>query len=105
MDDHGGVVIPEPLTLYTADGVRIDAGHIRGDGNVCFVLAHGFTCSWRQPALRRIAGALNRHGGVIGSTSAGTAGRADDPRSVTGRCSTSTRRSRRHADAGTNGSS
>ncbi|WP_111833179.1 alpha/beta hydrolase [Actinomadura madurae] len=66
MDDHGGVVIPEPLTLYTADGVRIDAGHIRGDGNVCFVLAHGFTCSWRQPALRRIAGALNRHGGVIG---------------------------------------
>lgn len=66
MDDHGGVVIPEPVTLYTADGVRIDAGHTRGDGNVCFVLAHGFTCSWRQPALRRIAGALHRHGGVIG---------------------------------------
>lgn len=59
-------MIPEPLTLYTADGVRIDAGHTRGDGGVCFVLAHGFTCSWRQPALRRIAGVLNRHGGVIG---------------------------------------
>lgn len=60
------VVIPEPLTLYTADDVRIDAGHLRGGGDLCFVLAHGFTCSWRQPMLRRIAGALNRHGGVIG---------------------------------------
>lgn len=59
-------MIPEPLTLYTADGVRIDAGHTRVDSAVCFVLAHGFTCSWRQPALRRIAGALSRHGGVIG---------------------------------------
>ncbi|MFI0371859.1 alpha/beta hydrolase [Actinomadura sp. 1N219] len=59
-------MIPEPLTLYTADGVRIDAGHTRGDGDLCFVLAHGFTCSWRQPVLRRIANALHRHGGVIG---------------------------------------
>ena len=57
---------PEPLTLYAADGVRIDAGHTRHEGDVCFVLAHGFTCSWRQPALRRIAAALGRHGGVIG---------------------------------------
>ncbi|WP_425427509.1 alpha/beta hydrolase [Actinomadura meyerae] len=56
---------PEPLTLFTADGVRIDAGHLRGARDVCFVLAHGFTCSWRQPALRRIAGALGRHGGVV----------------------------------------
>ncbi|WP_420884734.1 alpha/beta hydrolase [Actinomadura geliboluensis] len=56
---------PEPLTLYTADGVRIDAGHLRGADEVCFVLAHGFTCSWRQPALRRIAGSLGRHGGVL----------------------------------------
>ncbi|MFB4307471.1 alpha/beta hydrolase [Actinomadura sp. GTD37] len=60
------VTPPEPLTLYTADGVRIDAGHLRGGGDACFVLAHGFTCSWRQPALRRIAGALRPHGGVIG---------------------------------------
>lgn len=59
------VADPEPLTLYTADGVRIDAGHLRGADEVCFVLAHGFTCSWRQPALRRIAGALGRHGSVL----------------------------------------
>ncbi|WP_030171775.1 alpha/beta hydrolase [Spirillospora albida] len=57
---------PEPLTLYTSDHVRIDAGHLRGDGRLCFVLAHGFTCSWRRPSLRRIADVLNRRGGVIG---------------------------------------
>ncbi|GAA4299763.1 alpha/beta fold hydrolase [Actinomadura luteofluorescens] len=56
---------PEPLTLYTTDGVRIDAGHTPFGGEVCFILAHGFTCSWRLPALRRIAAALGRHGGVI----------------------------------------
>ncbi|TDC48465.1 alpha/beta fold hydrolase [Actinomadura sp. KC345] len=59
------VVIPEALSLYTTDDVRIDAGHRWGDGDLCFILAHGFTCSWRHAALRRIAGALNRRGGVI----------------------------------------
>ncbi|WP_157430837.1 alpha/beta hydrolase family protein [Actinomadura macra] len=57
---------PEPLTLYTTDDVRIDAGHLEGAGDLCFVLAHGFTCSWRQPVLRRIANVLNRYGGVVG---------------------------------------
>jgi pimeloyl-ACP methyl ester carboxylesterase len=56
----------EPMTLYTSDAVRIDAAHLPGERGLCFVLAHGFTCSWRQPALRRIAGVLNRYGGVIG---------------------------------------
>ncbi|WP_155885045.1 alpha/beta fold hydrolase [Actinomadura flavalba] len=55
----------EPLTLFTSDHVRLDAGHLVGDDDLCFVLAHGFTCSWRQPPLRRIAGRLHRHGGVI----------------------------------------
>ncbi|MFC0041715.1 alpha/beta fold hydrolase [Actinomadura rayongensis] len=56
---------PEPFTLFTSDHVRIDAGHAPGDRALCFVLVHGFTCSWRQPALRRIAGVLNRYGGVV----------------------------------------
>jgi pimeloyl-ACP methyl ester carboxylesterase len=55
----------EPLTLYSMDGVRIDAGHLTGADGLCVVLAHGFTGSWRQPAPRRIAAALNRVGGVI----------------------------------------
>jgi pimeloyl-ACP methyl ester carboxylesterase len=56
---------PEPLTLFADDAVRIDAGHLRGEGGLCTVLAHGFTCYWRQPMLRRIADVLNRHGGVL----------------------------------------
>lgn len=57
--------IPEPLTLTTGDGVRIDAGHLPGDGGLCVVLAHGFTCSWRQPMLRRIGHWLHRHAAVL----------------------------------------
>ncbi|WP_019634225.1 alpha/beta hydrolase [Actinomadura atramentaria] len=55
----------ESLTLFTRDAVRIDAGHSPGDRALCFVLVHGFTCSWRQPALRRIADVLRRRGGVV----------------------------------------
>ncbi|WP_307796964.1 alpha/beta hydrolase [Actinomadura barringtoniae] len=58
---------PEPLSLFASDGVRIDAGHLPGPtGGTCFVIAHGFTCSWRQPALQEIAEILHRRGGVIG---------------------------------------
>jgi pimeloyl-ACP methyl ester carboxylesterase len=58
-------VTPQPLTLYSMDGVRIDAGHLPGDDALCVVLVHGFTGSWRQPATRRIAAELNHVGGVI----------------------------------------
>jgi len=58
-------VPPQPLTLYAMDGVRIDAGHLPGDGALCVVLAHGFTGSRRQAATRRIAAELNQVGGVI----------------------------------------
>ncbi len=54
-----------PLTLHAMDGVRIDAGHLPGSGDLCHVLAHGFTGSWRQPTTRRIAAVLNLTGGVI----------------------------------------
>jgi pimeloyl-ACP methyl ester carboxylesterase len=55
----------QPLTLYSMDGVRIDAGHLPGDDGLCVVLVHGFTGNHRQPATRRIARALTRAGGVI----------------------------------------
>ncbi|HEU5158637.1 MAG TPA: alpha/beta fold hydrolase [Streptosporangiaceae bacterium] len=54
-----------PQLLFAADGVRIDAGHFAGDRERCAVLAHGFTGAWRRPAIRRIAGLLNRYGGVL----------------------------------------
>jgi pimeloyl-ACP methyl ester carboxylesterase len=55
----------QPLTLYSIDGVRIDAGHLPGASGLCLILAHGFTGGWRQPMTRRIASVLNRTGGVI----------------------------------------
>jgi pimeloyl-ACP methyl ester carboxylesterase len=58
-------VSAEPLTLYTMDGVRIDAGHLPGADGLCLVLAHGFTGNRRQPAPLRIASMLNRFAGVI----------------------------------------
>lgn len=55
----------QPLTLHAMDGVRIDAAHLPGSGDLVHVLAHGFTGAWRQPATRRIAAVLNLSGGVI----------------------------------------
>jgi pimeloyl-ACP methyl ester carboxylesterase len=54
-----------PLTLYAMDGVRIDAGHIAGSGDLCLVLVHGFTGNWRNDNTRRIAARLSEAGGVI----------------------------------------
>jgi len=56
-------------TLRTADGVAIDAWHdpdpTDGGGELGVVVAHGFTGSWRRPAVRRIATRLARLGGAI----------------------------------------
>ena len=60
-----GEVSVQPLTLYSIDGVRIDAGHLPGADGLCLVLAHGFTGAWRQPRTRQIAAVLNRVGGVL----------------------------------------
>lgn len=46
--------------LRTADGVPIDAHHDAGPpgGGLAVVVAHGFTGSWRRPAIRRVAAVL-----------------------------------------------
>jgi pimeloyl-ACP methyl ester carboxylesterase len=51
--------------LRTIDGVLISAHHEPGPREVAFVVAHGFTGSWRRPSVRRAARAFNRHAGVI----------------------------------------
>lgn len=51
--------------LRTPDGVRIDAAHLPGDGDLGIVVAHGFTGTWRSPANLRIAAAFARRAGVI----------------------------------------
>jgi fermentation-respiration switch protein FrsA (DUF1100 family) len=59
----------QTTTLRAADGTAIDACHDAGprDRNrgVAVVVAHGFTGSWRRPALRQVAALLSAQAGVI----------------------------------------
>jgi pimeloyl-ACP methyl ester carboxylesterase len=62
---------PEPRTLITADGVRVSAVHLApvrppaDGGGLAFVLAHGFTGSWRSAGMRRVAAELVARAGVV----------------------------------------
>jgi fermentation-respiration switch protein FrsA (DUF1100 family) len=54
-------------TVLTVDGERVSAAYdapLR-PSSTAFVVAHGFTGSWRRPDNRRIASALASHGGVV----------------------------------------
>jgi fermentation-respiration switch protein FrsA (DUF1100 family) len=55
--------------LRTEDGVAIDAHHDPGpreaNGRLGLVVAHGFTGSWRRPAVRRVVSELAGVGGVV----------------------------------------
>jgi len=58
----------EPLTLRTRDAVRLDAVQltaVESAGGPGIVVAHGFTGSWRQPPVRRVASLLSRYGTVL----------------------------------------
>jgi pimeloyl-ACP methyl ester carboxylesterase len=53
------------MYLQTSDGVPISAHHDPGAADLAIVVAHGFTGSWRRPALRRAAEAFGAYGGVV----------------------------------------
>jgi pimeloyl-ACP methyl ester carboxylesterase len=61
--------LPQTSTLRTEDGVAIDACHdpaASGGRDLAVVVAHGFTGSWRRPAVRRVAALLSGEvGGVV----------------------------------------
>jgi pimeloyl-ACP methyl ester carboxylesterase len=61
------VARPVPVSLVTADGVRLDAVHIdsRPDRGLAIVVVPGFTGSMRLAAMRRVAAELSRYGSVI----------------------------------------
>jgi pimeloyl-ACP methyl ester carboxylesterase len=52
-------------TLVTDDGVPIEAIHLAGDRDVCFVVAHGFTLNWQRPRVWWVLNTLSRTAGVI----------------------------------------
>jgi pimeloyl-ACP methyl ester carboxylesterase len=75
-------VTPVLDSVRTADGERLSATLLRGPGEVCVVLAHGFSGSWAKPALRRVAHGLataatvlaydaRGHGASTGATTLG----------------------------------
>ncbi|WP_018351690.1 alpha/beta hydrolase [Longispora albida] len=52
--------------IRTEDGVELSAVHLAGpDLGACVVLAHGFTGSWRRPAVQRICERLGATFGVV----------------------------------------
>ena len=61
--------VVKALTLVTDDGVAIDAVHLPGEGDVGFVIAHGFTLSWQHGAVWKVASRLREAGGVTRLTS------------------------------------
>jgi pimeloyl-ACP methyl ester carboxylesterase len=53
-------------TTDASDGISIDVCHDVGPSKeLAIVVAHGFTGSWRRPAVRRIASVLSDHAGVV----------------------------------------
>lgn len=63
---------PAGDVVHTRDGVRLSVRHDPSRarpgavaGDLCFVVAHGFTGSWRRPAVRAVADVLTERGGVV----------------------------------------
>ena len=57
-----------PVTLVTADGERLCALHLEQPDQrreIAVVLAHGFTGSWRKPAVWAVAAGLTPYAGVL----------------------------------------
>ena len=57
--------VVKALTLVTDDGVAIDTVHLPGEGDVGFVIAHGFTLSWQHGAVWKVASRLQQAGSVV----------------------------------------
>jgi pimeloyl-ACP methyl ester carboxylesterase len=59
----------QEATLTTTDGVTLSAVHVPGpatdDSTLCFIVAHGFTGSWRKPGPQRVVDHLGAFGSVI----------------------------------------
>jgi pimeloyl-ACP methyl ester carboxylesterase len=69
LDDPPAGFRPEETSFITADGETISAGWVSAQSgaasNLSFVLAHGFTGSWREPRVLAVAAHLSRFGDVL----------------------------------------
>jgi pimeloyl-ACP methyl ester carboxylesterase len=61
----------EQRTLLAADGIAVSAAHLPSldgsapDGGTVFVVAHGFSGSWRSSSLTRVTRVLSERAGVV----------------------------------------
>lgn len=55
----------EERTLTTSDGVPISAVHLPGSPDLCMVVVHGFTGSWRQERVQKVIDRLSAFGGIV----------------------------------------
>lgn len=51
--------------LTASDGTSISAGHLPHAGELCLVVAHGFTGQWRSERVERVIRVLSETAGVI----------------------------------------
>jgi len=51
--------------LTASDGTAISAGHLPHDGDLCLVVAHGFTGQWRSARVEKVIRVLAESAGVI----------------------------------------
>lgn len=69
LDDPPAGFRPEETSFLTRDGEKISAGWVSAQlgasSNLSFVLAHGFTGSWREPRVLAVAAHLSRFGDVL----------------------------------------
>lgn len=51
--------------LTASDGTSISAGHLPHEGDLCLVVAHGFTGQWRSQRVEKVIRGLAKSAGVI----------------------------------------
>jgi pimeloyl-ACP methyl ester carboxylesterase len=65
VEEDGAVTEPQTRTLTSADGVPISAVHVPGADDLCMVVVHGFTGSWREDRVQKVVTRLSAFGGVV----------------------------------------
>lgn len=55
----------ESTVLTASDGTSISAGHLPREGDLCLVVAHGFTGQWRSERVQKVVRVLSRSAAII----------------------------------------
>ena len=66
--EDGGVEAGQTRMLTAEDGVAISAVHVPAvpdHRDVCLVVVHGFTGSWREDRVQRVIERLHAFGGIV----------------------------------------